>query len=267
MTSVLLNLLPLEIGAAIVPLWITLTLLVLQGNNGIARAWALVAGAMTMRLLQGALFGYVLRGETGPDGADAADPIVSTLLLLAGIVLLVTFVRTLFRQEDPDAPPPGWLARIGGVPPPLLFGLGALMMALSVKQWVFTLSAIAVIDDAGMGRPRSVLAYLAFVIAAHALVLAPIICSMSMPDRGHAMHEAGQRWLERNGRPLTMAVSLVFGVLFLWIGIAGVSTAAAPPAAAPPLTAEPAHAAPHPGRPEEPERQPGAPPEIITGDP
>lgn len=245
MTEALLNLLPLEIGAAIVPLWITLTLLLLRSNNGVARASAFAAGAMTMRLLQGALFGYALRAEAGPGGPDGPDLIVSTLLLLAGIVLLVTFVRTLYRQEDPDAPPPAWLARLDSVPPPVLFGLGAVMMAISIKQWVFTLSAIAIIHDAAVGRPRSVLAYLAFVIAAHALVLAPIICSVSLPDRGRAMLETAERWLERNGRRLTMAVSLGFGVLFLWTGLTGVN-AAAPTLAAPPppIDQPPAPAAP-----------------------
>ena len=48
-------------------------------------------------------------------------------------------------------------------------------MALAVKQWVFTLSAIAVIEEAQLGQTANVLAYLFFVVAAQSLVLAPII--------------------------------------------------------------------------------------------
>jgi uncharacterized membrane protein len=234
MGAVLINLFPIVVGAAIVPLWLTLTLLVLQGPDGAVRAGAFAAGAMTMRLLQGALFGYVFAAEPDADRVAGSDLIVSALMLLIGIVLLVTFVRTLFGQDDPDAPPPGWLAHAGSLSAPVMFGVGAALMALSVKQWVFTLSAIAIINDAEVGRPRSVLAYLVFVVTAQALVLAPVIYSVASPSRARTMLEAAQRWIERSGRGLTIAVSLGFGVLFLWLGLAGVTAKHEPEEPPPP---------------------------------
>jgi len=55
------------------------------------------------------------------------------------------------------------------------FGAGALYPLIAVKQWVFTLSAIGVIGEAGLGEKTSVGAYLFFVFGTQTLVLVPIL--------------------------------------------------------------------------------------------
>ena len=72
----------------------------------------------------------------------------SILLLLAGIFLLITAVRTWIKETDPDTPPPKWMESLGRISAPVAFGMAVVMMFLAFKQWVFTLSAIAIIDEA-----------------------------------------------------------------------------------------------------------------------
>ncbi|HEV2435999.1 MAG TPA: GAP family protein, partial [Verrucomicrobiae bacterium] len=137
------------------------------------------------------------------------------LLLLAGIVLLITAVKTWFKETDPDAPPSKWMAALNRMPASGAFGMAAVMMFLGFKQWVFTLSAIAVIDEAEAGKIASVLIYLLFIVAAQALMLAPIIASALAPAQSSKIVGAMLGWLERHSRAITIVVSLFFAVWFI----------------------------------------------------
>ena len=215
---VLIYLLPLIVGAAVLPMWIIATLLLLRSEGGVVKAAGFAAGAMTVRVSQGILFGYVFDAAASGGGSKL---IASTLLLVVGILLLITAIRTWRTEDGPDAPPPRWMATLGSLPPLKTFGIGALLMGISIKQWVFTLAAIAVVDEAKLGPARSILAYLAFVLAAQSLVLAPTIGSAIAPARSAAILEVLQSWLERHSRTITTAASAIFGSWFLWKGITG----------------------------------------------
>jgi hypothetical protein len=62
--------------------------------------------------------------------------------------LLVTAYKKWRKEDDPDAPPPKWMSALSGLSTLKAFGMGALLMIVAVKQWVFTLSAIAIITVA-----------------------------------------------------------------------------------------------------------------------
>ena len=154
-------------------------------------------------------------------GESGSNLITSTLLLVVGILMLISAVRKWRKEEDPDAPPPKWMAALSGLSALQAFGMGALLMALSIKQWVFTLSAIAVIEQGQLSLAGNVLTYLFFVLAAQSLVLAPILVSAVAPVQAAKLLDAIQGWLERNNRAIIIAASSIFGVWFLWKGIAG----------------------------------------------
>jgi len=216
-----MNLLPLIVGAAVLPLWVIAALLLVRGKGGVLKAAAFAAGAMLVRVLQGILFGYVIDTAADAYGGRGSSLIASTLLLVVGILLLITAIRKWRTEEDPDAPPPQWMATLGGLSWPKALGVGAMWMTIAIKQWVFTLSAIAVIDEAKVGQTGSALAYVVFVVAAHSLVLAPVVISAVAHTQSAKLLDAMQGWLERHNRVITIAVSSIFGVWFLGKGIAG----------------------------------------------
>jgi len=221
MGAVIISLLPLIVGAALLPASIILALFLLRGEGGVRKALAFAAGAMTVRLVQGVLFGYVFGAAADAYGESGSNLITSTLLLVVGLVMLISAVTKWRKEADPDAPPPKWMAILGGLSALQAFGVGAFLMALSIKQWVFTLSAIAVIEQGELSHAGNVLAYLLFVLAAQSLVLAPIIVSAVAPTQAARMLDAMQGWLERNSRVIVITVLLIFGVWLLWKGIAG----------------------------------------------
>jgi len=218
MGAVLIEMLPLIVAAALLPVWIIMTLFLLRGEGGLAKATAFVAGAVGVRLLQGVLFGFVLGSD---EGNDRAATIKATLLLVLGLIMIIAGYKKWRKEEDPDAPPPKWMSALNGLSAPKALGMGALLMIVAVKQWVFTLSALALIDEGQVGMGEGVALFLIFVIGAASLMIAPILIVALMPARAEKLLDGAQGFLERHNRVITIAVSLIFGVWFVWQGVNG----------------------------------------------
>ena len=223
MPDVLITLLPVVLGATLVPLYPIVVLLLLQSQGGLAKAVAFVAGALAVRLVQGVLFGLVFGAATEAYPEYGPEIIASTLLLVVGILLLIAAYKKWRKQPDPDEPPPRWMATLGRLPALQAVGAGALLVAISVKQWVFTLTAIDVIEGAALGTGLSVAAYLIYTLAIQLLVLLPILATAVAPQQSAKPLAAAQAWLERHNRTIVIAVSLVFGLYFSYKGISGLS--------------------------------------------
>lgn len=223
MANILPSLLPMILGTALAPIWIILVLLMLRSRNGLLKAFAFIAGATTLRLLQGVLFGYVLGASPAAEGqATGPSPVVSTLLLVVGILLLIAAIKTLRREPDPDAPPPKWMTMIDSATPLKTFGLGMMFTLVAAKLWVFTLSAIGVIREAKFGNPAdNITAFLVYVLGAESLLILPLLIYAIAPRQSASLLGAATDWLERYNRPITIAVSLIFGTFFVWKGISG----------------------------------------------
>ena len=125
MGDVIADLLPLIVGATAAPFYPVAVLLMLRGRGGTAKALAFVGGNVAARLAQGAVFGLVLGAAVAAGSEDGQRLVVSALLLVVGILLLITAAKKWRKEEDPDAPPPRWLAAIGGLSAVGAVGAGA----------------------------------------------------------------------------------------------------------------------------------------------
>ncbi|MDM9383892.1 GAP family protein [Chlorogloeopsis sp. ULAP01] len=223
METVLISLLPYIIGSAIVPLQIIIGLLLLKSpNQGLFKAVAYVAGMTITRLLQGLIFGLVLSGSSAlTEGSNGKNPIVSTLLLVLGILLLIAAYKKWRREDDPDDSPPKGLTMIDSLTPLRAFGIGLGLPLIAAKLWVFTLSALATIAAAQLGQLSSTIVYLLFILLAESLLLLPILARILIPERSKYLLSELSAWLTKNSRSITIVVSLVFGLFFLHSGITG----------------------------------------------
>mgnify|MGYP001417927210 CR=1 FL=1 len=223
MSAVLLELLPVIVGAAIVPLYPIIVLLLLQTTGGLGKAVAFFAGVVATRLAQGVLFGLIMGTAMAANGEEGQGLITSTLLLIIGLLLLIAAFKKWRKEEDADEPPPKWMAGIGNLTGLRAFGAGALYVVVAVKQWVFTLTAISIISEASLGQSMSVGLYLIFVLLTQALVLPPIVFFALTPERAAQPLQAAQGWLNRHNRVIAITVSLIFGLWFSYQGITGLS--------------------------------------------
>lgn len=221
------NLLPLGIASAIGPGQILfITLLLRSPDRGVAKAGAFIGGMTVVRLAQGLVFGFILTGATlTAPGSGQPGVITSTLLMVLGILLLVTAYRQWRQGEDPDAPPPKWLATVDDFSSAKALLIGAVLVGTSPNLWVFTLSAIATIGDARLSRPAGVIAFLLFVLVAELLVLLPLVIRIVLPRQAARVLDGISAWLTRHNRQLMIGVSVVFGSFFLVRGIGGLLAA------------------------------------------
>ncbi len=67
MGTLWIDLLMLSVAAAVLPIWIIMALFLLRSEGGLLKATAFAAGATTVRLIQGVLFGFVF-GAAADDG-------------------------------------------------------------------------------------------------------------------------------------------------------------------------------------------------------
>ncbi len=217
MTSVWSGLVPLILGSALEPIEIAITITLLSMPSRVRSAGAWIAGHVVTRLLQGLVFGTILHW-----GARSADPSrsrhwgVSTVLLVVAVVVLVTAARAAFGTDEPDAPPPKWMTMLTSATPTKAFFIGAGVMAVSVKAWVFTLAAIGVIGDADLGHVTNVVTYVAFVALASSGNLLVAGAAAFLPGRSRSLLDRAMRWIQDNDRPITVVVGLVVGI---WFGI------------------------------------------------
>ena len=161
------SLVPLILGSALEPIEIVITIMLLATPSRARAAGAWVGGHVGTRLLQGLIFGTILHwGKRNADANHAQHWIVSTVLLVVALLFLVTAARELFGGDDPDVPPPKWMTMVTSATPAKAFVIGAGVMAVSVKAWVFTLAAISAIGGAGLERTTNVVTYVAFVALA-----------------------------------------------------------------------------------------------------
>jgi hypothetical protein len=221
MNSTLTSLLPFIIGSAVVPLQIiVVTLLLTSEQRGPLKAIAFVLGMTLARLAQGVLFGFVLTGGSG-DPADAGNSgvVQAVALTVLGILLLITAYKKWAKEPDPDAPPPKWLGMIESVTPLKALLLGAGFILIALKLWVFILGAISTIGEAQLGRTASIRTFLLFILLAQSLLIIPIVIRLLMPRRAEAFLASLADWLKRYNDPIVIAISLIFGALFLYQGL------------------------------------------------
>lgn len=222
MASVLGQLLPLILGAALAPLWIIIVLLMLASPGGVVKASAFVLGVTFTRMAQGLIFGAVLGASAAATaGGDGKSPVAATLLLVIGILLLIAAFRKWRKEEDPDDPPPKWMQSIDQMAPLRALGMGALLVAIAPKLWVFTLSALSVISATELGLQMGAVAYLAYIFFAQFLLILAILVAAVAPRRSRAALQRAICWLTDYNRPISIGASLIFGLYFTWSGMSG----------------------------------------------
>jgi hypothetical protein len=215
MTNMWGSLIPLILGSALVPVQIVVTILLLRSAAGKRTAVAWIAGMTTVRLVQGLVFGLILSSsDTEAADTDGSGTIVSVLLLVVAVLFLVTALRQFLTHDDPDAPPPKWLAATASMTPAKAFLFGAGVIAIGAKFWVFTLGAMGVIGDADLDRTVGAVVFLVFVVLAVSVHLVLVGVAVLAPARADALLDRASDSLTRHNRMIMIVIGVVFGTWF-----------------------------------------------------
>ena len=218
-----LTLLPFIVGSALAPVQSLLTLLFLRRpGGGVLAAVALVSGMTLVRLIQGLLFALLLPGDSvdaGTRGAKGSGPVEAGILIVLAMLLYATAVRQALAGEDPDAPPPKWMATAQSMSAPraLLVGMG--LVLIGAKAWIFSLGAVGAVRDSGVSTPGGVLTFLAYALLC--VVVPLLLIGVRLGARGgpSRLLDGVEIWLKRHQAGIVITLSLVFGSWFLLTGL------------------------------------------------
>ena len=174
-----------------------------------------------LRLGQGVVFGFIVKGASSSESSDEAGVVMAWFFVILAVVLYAMALKQFVADEDPDAPPPKWLAMTRSMTSVKAFLVGFGMLAIGVKFWVFTLSAIAAIGDAELGVTSSILNFIAFVVLTELALLLVLGAAIAVPKRSQALLATVSGWLERNNRHIVIGLGAVFGTWFMIKGLTG----------------------------------------------
>jgi hypothetical protein len=222
MSNMLLSVVPLALANWAMPLQVIIVVLLLQGGRGVLRGFGFLGGMTAVRLAQGILFGlaFIGLGAFLRRGLSAGRPLFGPLLLvLTGAFMLGLAVWFLMGRSDPGEASNRLLGKARDISPGKAFGLGAALVLLSLKSWLFTLAALGAIQDGQPSGLESLLWALGYILLAELPVWLPILMRVLAPARSVVILTAISEWFLKHNRALVIAAEIVFGLFFLAKGI------------------------------------------------
>lgn len=222
MRVVIGDLLPLAIVVAVSPLNIVAAILLLFSRRPIANATSYLVGF-------GLGVATVLSGMTAladaiglSPGSDRSEG-ASALLVALGLFLVVVGVRKFAGRPEPGQQPdvPKWMQGIGDFAPGRSSLVGVSVGALNPKNIAVAFASAVTIAGAGLpgGQQAGVIA--TYTLIASLGVAAPIVAAVALGDRTESVLGTWRAWLERNNGTVMAVIYLLFGVILLGKGIAG----------------------------------------------
>ena len=221
MAELIISLIPLAFAAALQPPQVIALVVLLQTRRGTANGLAYIVGMIVFRLLFGGIFWVLISNveEKVETSGGNFGLYVGTVLLVLGILMFVNALRRGFSTHGEDEVAPSWLSKLQDVTPLRSALVGVAFLALDPKDWLVDISAVNLIADADLNGSKSLLAFLAYILMAHSLLLIPLILSFLLPQRTQNGLTWLTAWMKRQERVIEIIFALIFGLLFVYTGL------------------------------------------------
>lgn len=209
-SELLLQELPLAVGAAVSPLVLILQLMLMARPGArLASSWAFVAGNLLV-LLGWTVVGRSLGHHLSPRQAGS-DPVAAHLEIVLALVLLSLALRAMRTPlaAVPQEPvrPPGRHPLLGA------FGLGLGSMAANVTSFVLFLPAAQEVGRSGLRPGQEGLALGLLVLITLVPAWVPPALVMATGSRGRAQLQRLNGFVAGHRRGINAAVALFFALL------------------------------------------------------
>ena len=211
MSTLLKEIVPLALGAAISPVIFLLQLATLTGPRPLARGSALCAGAATALIVVSTL--GVLVGDTGFSTRETLQVAIN---LAFGVLLVAVGLRALVRLRKPKEPKAD--ARQPSLRGSFLAGVGG--MASNVTTFALYIPALALIAGSGLPLRQQGIAALIILVITLIVAWVPLVLAVVVPSASSRLLPWVGSWMTRNNRWIQVALGLGFGV---WLLVKGVT--------------------------------------------
>jgi threonine/homoserine/homoserine lactone efflux protein len=212
MSSLLSEVVPLALGAAISPVIFLLQLTTLAGSRPIARGSALTAGAALI-LIVGSTIG-VLVGDTGFSTRTTLQAVIN---IAFGALLIAVGLRALLRPRAPK--PPKADQRQPSVRGSFLAGVGG--MASNVTTFALYIPALALIAGSGLPLRQQGIAALIILVITLMVAWVPLVLAAAVPGASTRLLPWLGSWMTANNRWIQVVLGLGFGIWLFGKGVDG----------------------------------------------
>jgi threonine/homoserine/homoserine lactone efflux protein len=212
-SSLLEQVVPLALAAAISPVLFLLQLNTLTGPRALARGSALTAGAGIV-LIVGSTLGVALGGT----GFSTRDTLQAVINIVFGVLLLAVGLRALLRPPKPKEPEPEE-QRPASLGHSFLAGAGG--MATNVTTFALYIPALALIAGSQLPLGQRGLAGLTILLVTLSVVWFPLLVAAVVPGASTRLLPTLGRWMNHNNRWIQVVLGFGFGIWLLAKGVAG----------------------------------------------
>jgi Sap-like sulfolipid-1-addressing protein len=155
---------------------------------------------------------YVLHGQDFSSKHSTPSKAASTAEIVLGALLLVVSVRMYRRPKSARGPesPPQWLDRVEATHWSLCVVVGAVMLS-----YALTLTAAAETLKANVGRFEAITAGVVFAAASIITIAAPLIVSVTAPDRAARVLETWRSWVSAHARTIALIALVLIGTALI----------------------------------------------------
>ena len=217
MKTVIGEILPLAIVVTVSPINIVAAILLLFSKRPVLNASCYLGGFVAG---VAAVFGLltIVADTVGLSTDSSRSRGASAVVLVLGVVLLVAAVRKFRSRPGPGetSPMPTWMDGIAGFGPGKSLTVGAAVGAGNPKNVAVALAS------AGLPVGEAIGVIAVYTVIASLGVAAPIVAMLFLGDRSDEVLGGWESWLNRNNAAMMAVLYLVFGVILVGRGIAGI---------------------------------------------
>ena len=221
MSEMWINLLPVLFAMMISPARTLAVIMLLHTPRSTTTAFSYVMGMLSAMMVQGAALGAAMSivGLTGSDRSADLSTFVGTLFVVGGLILLAGAFKFATAPVSGGGSLASALEKLEKLGPSGAFKIGFGWIFASPKQWVFVLTAVAVIFTAQLSTIGSLANYLLFSVLVQLAYFVIIGASLIARDRVSAVLDAVFTWIKTHLRASAIGIFAFFGVIFLIKGL------------------------------------------------
>ena len=221
MVDLWVDLLPVLLAMMISPARTLAVIILLHTPRSTVTALGYVAGMVSAMMVQGALFGAAMSlvGLTDDTRADDLAVFLAALFVIGGLVLLVGAFKIATAPAAGGGSLASLLDRLEHIDPSGAFKIGFGWLFASPKQWVFVLTAVAIVVEADLRTIGSLANFALFTILVQAVYFVVIAGYAAARQRVEPALDNVFGWIKANLRTAAIGLFSTFGVIFLIKGL------------------------------------------------
>jgi len=217
MSDMWIELLPVLLAMMISPARTLAVIILLHTPRSTTTALSYVLGMISAMMVQGAALGAAMSivGLAAADRSSELSVFIGALFLVGSVVLFAGAFKIATAPASGGGSLASALERLESVDSSGAYRIGFGWILASPKQWVFALTAVAIIFEAQLQPLGSLANYLLFAVLVQLAYFLIIGVYVIAKDWATGVLDAAFGWMRANLKTVAIGLFFGFGVVFL----------------------------------------------------